>query len=65
MRLLVHDVSGNKTSYLSREDDTYPSSFKVDENTFRAETAGSYTLIFFAYDEAYNCTTVKADFTAR
>lgn len=65
MRLLVHEVSGNKTSYLSREDDTYPSSFKVDENTFRAETAGSYTLIFFAYDEAYNCTTVKADFTAR
>lgn len=65
LRLLVHEVNGNKTSYLSREDDTWASSFKVDENTFRAETAGSYTLIFYAYDEAYNCTTVKADFTVR
>lgn len=62
LRLLVREVNGEKTSYLSSEDETYPSSFKAGENAFRAESKGSYKLVFFAYDAYYNCTSAEWKF---
>ena len=65
LRLLLQNVSGSETSYLTSENSLYPASFRVDEHTFRAEQAGTYTLIYFAYDEYYNCTSAEATFTVR
>ena len=65
MRLLIQNRNGDETSYLRSGDDTYPSSFKVDDHTFKLEQAGRYTLQFFVYDEYYNCTTQKIVLTVK
>lgn len=54
VRLLVHYENESKISYLSTLDENYPNSFKVNENAFKAETAGNYVIRVFAYDNAYN-----------
>ena len=59
MRLLLHDDNGEITSKLSVDDMTYNASFKVDENTFRFERAGSFILRFFAYDGNFNYVTIE------
>ncbi len=63
MRLIVRNLNGKVVSYLSKQDGMYPNSFKVDENTFKLETAGKYTLIYFAYDDAYNYVMQKIELT--
>ena len=53
-RLLLRDSNGKVTSYLSVDNPIYNSSFKVNDNTFRAEQYGKYTLRYVAYDDAFN-----------
>ena len=54
VRLLVHYENDKKVSYLSKLDEHYPHSFKVNENAFKVETAGDYVIRIMAYDAAYN-----------
>ena len=53
-RLLILDKSGTVTSYLDVNSPIYNSSFKVNNNTFRVEQTGRYTLRYVLYDEAFN-----------
>ena len=61
MRLLTHDVNGEIVYYLNNAS-IYPSSFRVDESSFRTEMQGEYTLRYVAYDDAFNTTTVELKF---
>ena len=56
MRLLQHYDNGTLTSYLAKNDTTYPASFKVSANKFKVEQKGKYVLTIMAYDEDYNVT---------
>lgn len=53
-RLLIKDIDGQVTSYLSPDSMLYNPSFKVNSNTFRAEQYGTYRLRYVAYDDAFN-----------
>ena len=61
MRLLYHyeNIEGEvtKTSYLSKDDDNYPNSFKASNTSFILEMEGKYVLTVMAYDASYNITT--------
>lgn len=61
-RLLLKDVNGTVTSYLSSESVIYNSSFKVDDRTFKAELEGTYKLRYVAYDDAFNITVEEITF---
>lgn len=61
MRLLTHDENGEIVYYLNNAS-IYPSSFRVDESSFRTEMQGEYTLRYVAYDDAFNTTTVELKF---
>ena len=63
VRLLVQNINGKTVSYLSAQNGAYPNSFKVDENTFKLETAGRYRLTYFAYDDTYNYVMQTVAFT--
>jgi hypothetical protein len=63
VRLLVHYENDKKVSYLSTLDEHYPHSFKVNENAFKAETAGNYVIRIMAYDNAYNYVLQEYAFT--
>ena len=63
LRLLLHDENGEITSKLAKDDISYNASFKVDENTFKLESEGTYILRFFAYDSNFNYVTVEFTFT--
>ncbi len=63
IRLLVHYENDKKVSYLSKLDEHYPNSFKVNENAFKAETAGNYVIRIMAYDDAYNYVLQEYAFT--
>jgi hypothetical protein len=63
VRLLVHYENDKKVSYLSTLDEHYPHSFKVNENAFKAETAGNYVIRIMAYDDAYNYVLQEYAFT--
>ena len=65
MRLLHYVENDKVTSLLSRDSSIYDSQFKVDDNTFVAETAGTYTLRFIAFDEYYNYTVQEIDFQVK
>lgn len=65
MRLLIHDENGEIISKLSKDDVAYEAAFKVDNQTFRVQTAGEYILRFFAYDENFNYVTVEHVFTVK
>lgn len=64
-RLLLRDVNGNVTSYLTSDSPLYNQSFKVNSNTFRAEQYGTYRLRFVAYDDAFNKTVREIAFTVK
>lgn len=53
-RLLILDKSGTVTSYLDVNSPIYNPSFKVNNNTFRVEQTGRYTLRYVLYDDAFN-----------
>jgi hypothetical protein len=53
-RPLILDKSGTVTSYLDINSPIYNPSFKVNNNTFRVEQTGRYTLRYVLYDEAFN-----------
>ena len=53
-RVLLTDVNGEITSFLSKDSPIYNSSFKVSDTSFRVEQLGEYTLRFMAYNEAFN-----------
>lgn len=53
-RLLLRDINGEVTSYLTTNSPLYNSSFKVNDKTFRAEQYGTYKLRYVAYDNAFN-----------
>ena len=53
-RLLLRDINGEVTSYLTADSPYYNPSFKVNATTFRAEQYGTYRLRFVAYDDAFN-----------
>ena len=63
--LLLHDENGKITSKLTADDMTFNASFKVDERTFRFESAGEYILRFFAYDGNFNRVTVEFVITVK
>ena len=65
MRLLIHNENGEIISKLSKDDVAYEAAFKVDNQTFRVQTAGEYVLRFFAYDENFNYVTVEHVFTVK
>lgn len=65
MRLLIHDENGEIISKLSKDDVAYEAAFKVDNQTFRVQTAGEYILRFFAYDENFNYVSVEHVFTVK
>lgn len=54
IRLVMHYANGEKTSYLSKSDEHYPSSFKASDTSFNLETSGKYTVTVLAYDDNYN-----------
>jgi hypothetical protein len=62
LRLLHYNENGTLTSLLNADSTLYNSSFKVDDNTFVVETAGTYTLRFLAYDEYYNTVSYEMSF---
>ena len=64
-RLLITDVNGVVTSYLSKDNMYYNSSFKVDDRTFRAEQYGNYTLRFVAYDGDFNKVVEELHFSVK
>lgn len=53
-RIVLKDVNGTVTSFLSKDSEIYNSSFKVDDRTFKAELYGTYRLRFVAFDNAFN-----------
>ena len=53
-RLLLRDINGEVTSYLTADSPYYNPSFKVNATTFKAEQYGTYRLRFVAYDDAFN-----------
>ena len=53
-RLLLKDVNGSVTSFLSLDNVVYNPSFKVNSRTFRAEQSGRYILRYVAYDQDFN-----------
>lgn len=63
-RLLSRDENGKVTYYLNNEN-LYPSTFRVDENSFKAEYKGEYTIRYVAYDGQYNKTAVELKFTVK
>ena len=65
VRLLHYIENGELISLLDAENTLYNSSFKVDANTFVAETAGTYTLRFLAYDEYYNVVSYEMQFNVK
>lgn len=65
VRLLHYVENGELTSLLDAENTLYNSSFKVDNNTFVAESAGEYTLRFLAYDEYYNVVSYEMHFNVK
>lgn len=62
-RLLLNYVNGETTSYLVPNDPSYPPSFKADETSFYAETAGKYVLTYLAYDDSFNYVRHTIEFT--
>lgn len=56
MRLLYHYDNGEVTSYLDKNNSSYPASFKVSKNKFKLEQKGKYVLTVMAYDADYNIT---------
>ena len=62
LRLLHYNENGTLTSLLNADSTLYNSSFKVDDNTFVVEAAGTYTLRFLAYDEYYNTVSYEMSF---
>lgn len=60
MRLLYHYENDNgevtKTSYLSKDNAFYPSSFKGSDTSFILEMEGKYVLTVMAYDASHNIT---------
>lgn len=64
-RILLKDINGTVTSYLSKDNEIYNASFKVDDRTFKAELYGTYTLRFVAYDDAYNKTVQEITFVVK
>ena len=64
-RILLKDVNGTVTSYLSKDSEIYNASFKVDDRTFKAEQYGTYRLRFVAYDDAYNKTVQEITFVVK
>ena len=64
-RLLMTDVNGKVTSYLTSNSMIYNDSFKVNETTFVAEQYGSYTMRFVAYDSDYNKTVQELHFEVK
>ena len=64
-RLLLRDINGEVTSYLTADSPYYNQSFKVNANTFRAEQYGTYRLRFIAYDEAFNKVVEEITFTVK
>lgn len=64
-RLLMVDHNGEITSYLTKNNMIYNSSFKVNSNTFRAEQYGRYTLRYVAYDSDYNKVVKELYFTVK
>lgn len=64
-RILLKDVNGQVTSYLSKDSEIYNASFKVDDRTFKAELVGIYRLRFVAFDDAYNNTVEEITFEVK
>ena len=64
-RILLKDVNGQVTSYLSKDNEIYNASFKVDDRTFKAEQYGTYRLRFVAFDDAYNKTVQEFTFVVK
>lgn len=62
MYLLIHSENGEQKSYLSPSDATYRVTFKVDEDTFKAEQTGRYTVTYLAYDANYNYVVQRFEF---
>lgn len=56
MRFLYHYENGQIISYLAKDHNEYPSSFKVSDTKFKLEMKGKYVLTVMAYDEEYNTT---------
>ena len=65
VRLVLHSVNGEATSYLKADDRNYPSSFKASDNSFRLEMKGKYVLTVMAYDDDYNITTQSFTITVK
>lgn len=63
-RLLTRNENGRVTYYLNDEN-LYASSFRVDENRFKTEYKGEYTIRYVAYDGQYNKTVVERKFTVK
>lgn len=61
VRFLLHYDNGETTSYLDKDDNRYPSSFKVSDTKFKLESVGKYTLVVWAYDGDENL--AKQSFT--
>ncbi len=53
-RLLIKDVNGVVTSFLSADSLIYNKTFKVNDRTFKAEQYGRYILRYVAYDQDFN-----------
>ena len=64
MRLLVHDVNGEKTYYTNNRT-LYNASFCVSDTSFRAEFKGTYTLRYVVYDAQFNKSVVELTFTVK
>lgn len=64
MRLLVHDVNGQKTYYTNNRT-LYNASFCVSDTSFRAEYKGTYTLRYVAYDAHFNKSVIELTFTVK
>ena len=64
-RILLKDVNGEVTSFLSVDSMLYNPSFKVNDHTFRAEQKGTYRLRYVAFDDAFNKVVQEITFTVK
>lgn len=65
VRLVLHSDNGTVTSYLTKNDTHYPSSFKASDNEFNLEMRGKYVVTVMAYDADYNVTMQSFTITVR
>lgn len=62
IRMLTHDEKGEMT-YCLTDTSMYPASFISDNNSFKAEQAGTHTIRYVAYDDQYNRVVQNVTFT--